>query len=99
VEVEIRQAALCLIRHEDAFLVAEIQDPHSGVVLHRPPGGGIEEGDSPEQAPAANCRKNSASRWRPFVNSAPSIMYGSGKVERCANVPGSSWQAHPTMRV
>ena len=49
-EIEIRQAALCLIRHGNAFLVAEIQDPHSGVVLHRPPGGGVEEGETPEQA-------------------------------------------------
>jgi ADP-ribose pyrophosphatase YjhB (NUDIX family) len=49
VEIETRQAALCLIRRGDAFLVAEIQDPHSKLVLHRPPGGGVEEGETPEQ--------------------------------------------------
>ena len=49
-ELEIRQAALCLIRHGNAFPVAEIQDPQSGLVLHRPPGGGIEEGETAEQA-------------------------------------------------
>ena len=46
-EVEIRQAALCVIRHQDAFLVAEITDPPTGVVLHRPPGGGVEQGERP----------------------------------------------------
>jgi len=50
VEVETRKAALCIIRREDAFLVAEIRDPQTGLVLHRPPGGGIEDGESPEQA-------------------------------------------------
>jgi ADP-ribose pyrophosphatase YjhB (NUDIX family) len=49
-EVETRQAALCLIRHRNAFLVAEIQDPQTNLVLHRPPGGGVEEGETPEQA-------------------------------------------------
>jgi 8-oxo-dGTP pyrophosphatase MutT (NUDIX family) len=50
VEPETRQAALCLIRRGNTFLVSEIQDPQTGAVLHRPPGGGIEEGESPEQA-------------------------------------------------
>ncbi|HLK63281.1 MAG TPA: NUDIX domain-containing protein [Bryobacteraceae bacterium] len=49
-EIETRQAALCLIQHGNAFLVAEIQDPQTNLVLHRPPGGGIEEGETPEQA-------------------------------------------------
>jgi 8-oxo-dGTP pyrophosphatase MutT (NUDIX family) len=49
-EIETRQAALCIFRREDLFLVAEIRDPLTGVVLHRPPGGGIEEGESPEEA-------------------------------------------------
>jgi 8-oxo-dGTP pyrophosphatase MutT (NUDIX family) len=49
-EVETRQAALCLIRHENAFLVAESTDPQTGAISHRPPGGGVEEGESPEQA-------------------------------------------------
>ena len=49
-EVEARQAALCLIRRGDTFLVAEIGDPVTGAVLHRPPGGGIEKGESPEDA-------------------------------------------------
>lgn len=30
--------------------MAEIRDPHTGIVLHRPPGGGVEDGESPEQA-------------------------------------------------
>jgi 8-oxo-dGTP pyrophosphatase MutT (NUDIX family) len=50
VEVETREAALCLIRHDDAFLVAEIIDPQSGTILHRPPGGGVEPDENPEQA-------------------------------------------------
>jgi 8-oxo-dGTP pyrophosphatase MutT (NUDIX family) len=49
-EIETRRAALCIIHRENAFLIAEIQDPKTGLVLHRPPGGGIEEGESPEQA-------------------------------------------------
>src|SRR5215471_8893178 len=49
-EVEARQAALCLFRHGNAFLVAEIQDPQTGRLLHRPHGGGVEEGETPEQA-------------------------------------------------
>ena len=49
-EIEIRQAALCVIWHRGSFLVAEIIDPRTGALLHRPPGGGIEEGESPEQA-------------------------------------------------
>jgi ADP-ribose pyrophosphatase YjhB (NUDIX family) len=49
-EVETRQAALCIIRHNNKFLVAEITDPQTGVTLHRPPGGGVEQGESPEQA-------------------------------------------------
>jgi ADP-ribose pyrophosphatase YjhB (NUDIX family) len=48
--VETRQAALCLLLKDDSFLVAEITDSHSGNVLHRPPGGGIEKDESPEQA-------------------------------------------------
>jgi len=50
VELETRQAALCLILRGETFLVAELHDPQTGSVLHRPPGGGIEPGESPEQA-------------------------------------------------
>ena len=49
-EVEIREAALCLIRRQNAFLVAEIRDPETGTVLHRPPGGGVERRESPIDA-------------------------------------------------
>jgi len=49
-QIENRQAALCIFRRASTFLVAEIVDPHSGAVLHRPPGGGIEPGETPEQA-------------------------------------------------
>ena len=49
-EIETRQAALCVIWHRGSFLVTEIIDPRTGALLHRPPGGGIEEGESPEQA-------------------------------------------------
>ena len=49
-QIESRQAALCIFRRSTAFLVAEIVDPHSGAILHRPPGGGIEAGETPEQA-------------------------------------------------
>lgn len=47
---KLRQAALCLIERADTFLVAELRDPRSGALFHRPPGGGIEEGENPEQA-------------------------------------------------
>lgn len=30
--------------------MAELRDPRSGALFHRPPGGGIEEGERPEQA-------------------------------------------------
>jgi 8-oxo-dGTP pyrophosphatase MutT (NUDIX family) len=49
-EIEAREAALCVFRQKNTFLVAEIIDPLTGAVLHRPPGGGIEEGESPEDA-------------------------------------------------
>jgi len=49
-EVETRQAALCLIRRENSLLVAEIRDPQTGAILHRPPGGGVEGDESPEEA-------------------------------------------------
>jgi mutator protein MutT len=49
-QIKNRQAALCIFRRGDTFLVAENVDPHSGAVNHRPPGGGIEEGETPEQA-------------------------------------------------
>ena len=49
-EIETREAALCVIRRESAFFVAELRDPQTGAVLHRPPGGGIEAGENPEQA-------------------------------------------------
>jgi mutator protein MutT len=49
-QIETRQAALCIFRRNATFLVAENVDPHNGAVLHRPPGGGIEAGETPEQA-------------------------------------------------
>src|SRR5581483_534298 len=49
-EIVARQAALCLFRRGNTFLISELIDPATGAVLHRPPGGGIEEGESPEQA-------------------------------------------------
>ena len=45
-----RQAALCVIQRGDRFLVAELIDAQTGAVLHRPVGGGIEQGESPETA-------------------------------------------------
>ena len=50
IEVETREAALCLIQRGELFLVAEIRDPLTGTVLHRPPGGGVESGETPEHA-------------------------------------------------
>jgi ADP-ribose pyrophosphatase YjhB (NUDIX family) len=49
-EVETRQAALCIVQREDTFLVAELVDPVTGAVFDRPPGGGVEEGETPEEA-------------------------------------------------
>lgn len=49
-DIETRQAALCVFRNDAAFLVVELVDPHTGAVFHRPPGGGLEVGETPEQA-------------------------------------------------
>ena len=48
--IQIRQAALCILRRDHTFLVAEVRDPHTGLIYHRPPGGGLEPNESPEQA-------------------------------------------------
>jgi 8-oxo-dGTP pyrophosphatase MutT (NUDIX family) len=45
-----RQAALCILRRSHTFLVAQITDPHTGRIYHRPPGGGLEANESPEAA-------------------------------------------------
>jgi ADP-ribose pyrophosphatase YjhB (NUDIX family) len=49
-QIHTRQAALCIIRRNHTFLVAEIKDPHTGAIYHRPPGGGIEKNETPEHA-------------------------------------------------
>lgn len=49
-EIVNRQAALCLFRRGDTYLISEIIDPVGGAILHRPPGGGLEAGETPEQA-------------------------------------------------
>jgi 8-oxo-dGTP pyrophosphatase MutT (NUDIX family) len=49
-QVETRQVALCIVRRGDPLLVAELTNPATGAVFDRPPGGGIEEGESPEEA-------------------------------------------------
>src|SRR6516164_3289673 len=59
-EVETREAALCIIPRQNAILVAEIRDPHTGTILHRPPGGGVEERESPEQAVRRELREELA---------------------------------------
>jgi 8-oxo-dGTP pyrophosphatase MutT (NUDIX family) len=48
--VHTRQAALCILRRDHSFLVAEVKDPHTGRVYHRPPGGGLEPNESPDHA-------------------------------------------------
>jgi 8-oxo-dGTP pyrophosphatase MutT (NUDIX family) len=45
-----RLVALCIICRQNTFLVTEIIDPQNGHILHRPPGGGIEPGESAEDA-------------------------------------------------
>jgi 8-oxo-dGTP pyrophosphatase MutT (NUDIX family) len=50
VEVRNRQAALCVFTLDGRFLLAEIIDPATGTLLHRPPGGGMEAGETPDQA-------------------------------------------------
>ena len=49
-KIESREAALCIFRRADSFLVAQLVDSRTGALLHRPPGGGVEEGETPEQA-------------------------------------------------
>lgn len=49
-EIQTRQAALCIFRRERSFFVVELIDSHTGVALHRPPGGGIEANETPEEA-------------------------------------------------
>ena len=49
-KVETRRAALCVVQRHDTFLVAELVDPVTGAVFDRPPGGGIEKCESPEEA-------------------------------------------------
>jgi 8-oxo-dGTP pyrophosphatase MutT (NUDIX family) len=49
-ELPTREAALCIIRRGATFLVAEIRNDERSEVLHRPPGGGVEPGETPEQA-------------------------------------------------
>ena len=48
-QIETRRAALCIFRRDATFLIAENVDPHNGAVLLRPPGGGIEAGETPEK--------------------------------------------------
>jgi 8-oxo-dGTP pyrophosphatase MutT (NUDIX family) len=45
-----RQAALCIFYTADAVLLSELQDKVSGARWHRPVGGGLEPGETPEQA-------------------------------------------------
>jgi ADP-ribose pyrophosphatase YjhB (NUDIX family) len=49
-EIRERQAALCLFRRGEQFLITDLVDPVTGTAMHRPPGGGLEEGETPEQA-------------------------------------------------
>ena len=45
----IRPLALCVIRHGDAILVSEGHDPVKQQTFYRPPGGGIEFGETGQQ--------------------------------------------------
>jgi 8-oxo-dGTP pyrophosphatase MutT (NUDIX family) len=47
---EWREVALCVFRRADRILVSEGVDRVDGEVFLRPPGGGIEVGESPQQA-------------------------------------------------
>jgi 8-oxo-dGTP pyrophosphatase MutT (NUDIX family) len=47
---EWREVALCVFRSDDRILVSEGVDRVDGEVFLRPPGGGIEPGESPQQA-------------------------------------------------
>lgn len=49
-EIRERQAALCVFQHGGRFLIAEMIDPPTSLLLHRPAGGGMEPGETPEEA-------------------------------------------------
>ena len=96
-EIETRQAALCVFRRKDVFLVAEIRDPLTGVVLHRPPGGGIEEGESPEEAVRRELEEELGVRLTASDSLVKSITSGFGKVGKSVSRPGYFWRTPPMM--
>ncbi len=57
-EVETSHAALCIIRNENAFLVAEIKDPQSGPFSIVRPAAVLKKASVQSKLSAANCKKN-----------------------------------------
>jgi ADP-ribose pyrophosphatase YjhB (NUDIX family) len=61
-EQSIRVAARCLFRHEGQILTISAQDPDKPEPHYGVPGGGVEFGETTEQASAARCARSSVPR-------------------------------------
>jgi len=96
--VRTRQAALCILRRGYTFLVAQVTDPQTGHVYHRPPGGGLEPNETPEAAVTREIEEELGITLTDAQPSVPSTTSGCGKDMKCTNARGSSSPTHPSMQ-